>query len=125
MPRRLNGWERRVVLLDLLLAAATQDWESHNVADLALLVNHLLGAVSTVLPEAAQEMLTSYSQQLVQHSSPEMLARVIEALLTALATERPDRLFQPMAELQTFQRWLRPPDVVGEGLNFSSICPLG
>lgn len=65
-----------------------------------------------MLPEAAQEMLTSYSQQLVQRSSPEVLARVIEAPLTALATERSDRQFQPLAELQTFQRWLRPTDVV-------------
>lgn len=99
-------WE----VVDALRAEALtsgQDWESHNVADLASLLKHLLGAVPSVLPEAAQEVLASYSQQLVQDSSPEQLARVMEALMTALATEGPKRLSRPKRLYQKIRRLFR------------------
>jgi hypothetical protein len=123
LRRRQGRWMCQQ-LLELLPAAATldwevvdalraealtsgQDWESHNVADLASLLKHLLGAVPSVLPEAAQEVLASYSQQLVQDSSPEQLARVMEALMTALATEGPKRLSRPKRLYQKIRRLFR------------------
>lgn len=66
-----------------------QDWQSHNVADLACLLQQLLGEVPSVLPKPAQELLAAYSHQLVQDSSPEQLSRVMEALMTSLATDVP------------------------------------
>lgn len=123
LRRRQGRWMCQQ-LLELLPAAATldwevvdalraealtsgQDWESHNVADLASLLKHLLGAVPSVLPEAAQEVLASYSQQLVQDSSPEQLARVMEALMTALATEGPKPLSRPKRLYQKIRRLFR------------------
>jgi hypothetical protein len=99
-------WE----VVDALRAEALtsgQDWESHNVADLSSLLQHLLGAVPSVLPEAAQEVLGPYSQQLVQDSSPEQLARVMEALMTALATDGPKRLSRPKRLYQKVRRLFR------------------
>ena len=70
-----------------------QDWESHNVANLASLLKQLLGEVPSTLPQSASEVLAAYVRQLVRESSPEQLGSVTEALITALSTE----LAQPMS----------------------------
>jgi hypothetical protein len=82
-------------VVDALRAEALtsgQDWESHNVADLASLLHQLLGDIPSVLPKSGQEVLASYTHQLVRETSPEQLARVMEALMTALATDSPKSL---------------------------------
>jgi len=82
-------------VVDALRAEALtsgQDWESHNVADLASLLHQLLGDIPSVLPKSGQEVLASYTHQLVRETSPEQLARVMEALMTTLATDSPKSL---------------------------------
>jgi hypothetical protein len=82
-------------VVDALRAEALtsgQDWESHNVADLASLLHQLLGDIPSVLPKSGQEVLASYTHQLVRETSPEQLACVMEALMTALATDSPKSL---------------------------------
>lgn len=84
-----------------------RDWESHNVADLATLQRQLGRDVPPVLPQPAENALAAYSQTLVQESTPEQLARVLQALLTALATspQRPptrrQRLYRKVRRLFT------------------------
>ena len=93
-------------VVDALRAEALtsgRDWESHNVADLASLLHQLLGDVPSVLPKPAQEVLASYTHQLVQESSPEQLARVMEALMTTLATDLP----KPLSRRRRLYRKLR------------------
>ncbi len=93
-------------VVDALRAEALtsgQDWESHNVADLASLLHQLLGDVPSVLPKPTQEVLASYTHQLVHESSPEQLARVMEALMTALATDSS----KPLSRQRRLYRKLR------------------
>ena len=93
-------------VVDALRAEALtsgQDWESHNVADLASLLHQLLGDIPSVLPKSGQEVLASYTHQLVQESSPEQLARVMEALMTTLATDLP----KPLSRRRRLYRKLR------------------
>lgn len=68
---------------------STRDWESHNLADLAELSRQLAGEAPTTLPEAATEALAAYTRGLVEESTPEQLARMLQALMGALATRPP------------------------------------
>ncbi|MFM7464334.1 MAG: glycosyltransferase 61 family protein [Cyanobium sp.] len=81
-------WELVDALRDEALTS-THEWQSHNVADLASLQRQLGRNVPAVLPKAAEEALTAYTHTLVQESTPEQLARVLQALLTTLATAPP------------------------------------
>lgn len=81
------------------------DWESHNVADLAALLRQLGIEAPAELPKPAEEALAAYSHTLLEQSSPEQLARVLQALLTSLATDprrppsRRDRLYRKVRRL--------------------------
>jgi len=83
-----GSWE----LVDALRGeslTSTRDWESHNLADLAELSRQLVGEAPTALPEAATEALAAYTRGLVEESTPEQLARMLQALMGALATRPP------------------------------------
>ena len=81
-------WEVVDVLRGEALTSRNE-WESHNVADLNSLQRQLGRDVPPVLPKPAEEALTAYTHSLVQESTPEQLARVLQALLTTLATAPP------------------------------------
>lgn len=85
-----------------------KDWESHNVADLASVLRQLGIEAPSLLPKAAEEALAAYCQTLQEQSSPEQLARVLQALLTSLVTE-PARPASRRRRLYRKIRGLWPP----------------
>ncbi len=62
------------------------DWQSHNVANLGGLLRQLDVPVPPALPPPAEEALAAYAQALLAESTPEQLARVLQALMAALTT---------------------------------------
>lgn len=91
-----------------------KDWESSNVADLAAILRELGIAPPAALSAGGEAALAAHAQALVETSSPGQLARVLQALIAALATESPplpsrrQRLKGRLRRL--LARWRNQPD---------------
>lgn len=105
-----NAAQIRWELVDALQGEAltsAQDWESHNLADLSGVLRQLGVDPPAVLPPPAEEALAAYARTLLEQSTPEQLAPVLQALLTALATaprrppSRRERLIRKVRRLFT------------------------
>jgi hypothetical protein len=83
-----------------------KEWLSHNVVDLGAIVQQLTGQAATSLPESAGEALLDYSHHLVEQSTPEQLAQVLEGLISALVCRQPEAASRPRRLLRRLKRFI-------------------
>jgi hypothetical protein len=83
-----------------------KEWLSHNVVDLGALVQRLTGQAPAGLPESAGEALVDYAHHLVEQSTPEQLAQVLEGLISALVCRPPEATSRPRRLLRRLKRFI-------------------